>query len=80
MLEILIADDTIIFIKHDLNREVNMKLILCLFEHLSSLNINFDKSEIFCFGKAREVENDYKQLFGSRVGNLLFKYLGIPIY
>jgi hypothetical protein len=80
MLEILIADDTIIFIKHDLNRAVNMKLILCLFEHLSSLNINFDKSEIFCFGKAREVENDYKQLFGSRVGNLLFKYLGIPIY
>jgi hypothetical protein len=57
-----------------------MKLILCLFEPLSSLKINFDKSEIFCFEKAREAVNDYKQLFGSGVGKLPFKYLGIPIY
>jgi hypothetical protein len=33
---------------------VNMKLILCIFEQLSSLKINFHKREIFCFGKAKE--------------------------
>jgi hypothetical protein len=50
------ADDTIIFMQHDLEKALNMKLILCMFEQLSGLKINFHKSEIFCFGKAKEVE------------------------
>ena len=29
------ADDTIIFMEHDLGKALNMKLILCLFEQLS---------------------------------------------
>jgi hypothetical protein len=48
------ADDTIIFLEHDLEKALNMKLILCIFEQLSGLNINFHKSELFCFGKAKE--------------------------
>ena len=35
------ADDTIIFMDHDLEKALNMKLILCIFEQLSSLKINF---------------------------------------
>jgi len=31
-----------------------MKLLLSIFEKLSSLKINFHKSEIFCFGKAKD--------------------------
>ena len=46
------ADDTILFLEHDLDKAVNMKLIICIFEQLSGLKINFHKSEIFCFGKA----------------------------
>jgi hypothetical protein len=34
------ADDTILFMEHDLDKAINMKLILCLFEQLSGLNIN----------------------------------------
>ena len=41
------ADDTIIFMEHNLAKAQNMKLILCLFEQLSVLKINFDKSELF---------------------------------
>lgn len=37
------ADDTIIFMKHDLAKARNMKLVLCLFEQLSGLKINFNK-------------------------------------
>jgi hypothetical protein len=33
--------------EHDLQKAVNMKLILCIFEELSGLKINFHKSEIF---------------------------------
>ena len=47
------ADDTIIFIDHDLEQAKNLKLLLCAFEQLSGLKINFHKSEIFCFGAAK---------------------------
>jgi hypothetical protein len=74
------ADDTILFMEQDLDKALNIKLILCIFEQLSGLKINFHKSEIFCFGKAKEVQNDYKILFGCDIGALPFKYLGIPIH
>jgi hypothetical protein len=66
--------------KHDLDQAVNMKLILSIFEQLSGLKINFHKSEIFCFGKAKDYENEYKQIFGCEAGSLPFKYLGIPVH
>ena len=65
---------------HDLSKALNMKLILCLFEQLSGLKINFNKSEIFCFGKAKDDVEQYKEIFGCEVGALPFKYLGIPIH
>ena len=74
------ADDTIIFMKHDLVKARNMKLVLCLFEQLSGLKINFNKSELFCFGRAKEEQETYKQLFGCELGTLPFTYLGIPIH
>ena len=57
------ADDTIIFIEHALEKVRNMKLVLCLFEQLTELKINFHKSELFCFGRANEEHEAYKQLF-----------------
>lgn len=63
-----------------MNKALNMKLILCLFEHLSGLKINFHKSELFCFRCAKEEENHYKQLFGCEVGKFPFSYLRIPIH
>jgi hypothetical protein len=41
------AYDTIIFIDHDPKQAKNLKLLLCAFEQLSRLKINFHKSEIF---------------------------------
>jgi hypothetical protein len=69
--------------KRDLDNDhkaVNMKLILCIFEQLSGLKINFHKSEIFCFWKAKEEEEEYKNIFGCGVGSLPFRYSGIPIH
>jgi hypothetical protein len=74
------ADDTILFMEHNLEKAVNMKLILCIFEQLSGLKINFHKSEIFCFGKAEDEVDQYKSIFGCEAGSLPFKYLGIPIH
>lgn len=73
------ADDTIFLIPDNLSFARNLKFILCLFEQLSGLKINFNKSEVFCFGKAVEKKNQYSQIFTCKVGVLPMKYLGVPI-
>jgi hypothetical protein len=45
-----------------------------------SLKINLYKSEIFCFGKAKEYEVAYLQLFGCKTSDFPFRYLGIPLH
>jgi hypothetical protein len=56
-----------------------MKLVLCIFEQLSSLKIDFHKSELFYFGKTKKMESDYKILFGYDIGSVPFRYLDISI-
>jgi hypothetical protein len=51
------ADDTVIFMSHDVEKVVNIKLLLSTFEQLSGLKINFHKSEVFCFGIAKNNED-----------------------
>jgi len=53
------ADDTIIFMDNDLERAKNMKLLLCAFEQLSGLKINFHKSELFCYRAANANQFEY---------------------
>jgi hypothetical protein len=73
------ADDTIFLIQDCLEGARNLKFILCLFEHMSGLKINFHKSEIFCLGEAKEFVNLYADIFTCPVGSLPMKYLGVPI-
>jgi hypothetical protein len=74
------ADDTILFMEHDLEKARNLKLILAAFEQLSGLKINFHKSELFCFGDAQDSVADYAELFGCGQGQFSIRYLGIPIH
>jgi hypothetical protein len=62
------ADDTIIFMEHDMEKARNLKLILAAFEQLSGLKINFHKSELFCFGEAQDAASSYAELFGCGQG------------
>ena len=74
------ADDTIIFMDHKFDEARNMKLILTIFEQLSGLKINYHKSELFCFGEAKEVESDYMNIFGCQVAEAPLTYLGRPLH
>ncbi|WVZ81474.1 LOW QUALITY PROTEIN: hypothetical protein U9M48_028848, partial [Paspalum notatum var. saurae] len=58
------AGDTIVFLEHDFEQAKNLKLLLCTFEQLLGLKINFHKSELFCFGHAKQEEEAYSHLFG----------------
>ena len=40
----------------------------------------FHKSEIFCFGKAKDSKHEYKKILGCESGSLPFRYLGVPIH
>jgi hypothetical protein len=73
------ADDTIFLIQDCLEGARNLKFILYLFKNISGLKINFHKSEIYCFGKAMEIEDLYADIFTCPIGNLPIKYLGLPI-
>jgi hypothetical protein len=74
------ADDMLLFMDHDLEKARNIKLLLCAFEQLLGLKINFHKSEIFCFGVAQESLSQYIELLGCNQGAFPMRYLGIPIH
>jgi hypothetical protein len=46
---------------HDFENSVNMELILCIFEQLSGLKINFHNSEIFVLEKLKSVRRTTKK-------------------
>ena len=64
---------------HDPEKAVNIKLLLYLFEMMSGLKINFLKSEVFSVGGDNDITKFYADMFNCRVGELLLKYLGMPI-
>lgn len=74
------ADDTIFLFDVDLHGARNLKFLLCLFEHLTGLKINFHKSEIFCFGDAIENSLALAQIFTCKIGSMPMKYLGVPVH
>jgi hypothetical protein len=63
------ADDTILFMHHDLEKAQTLKLILSMFEQLLGLKINFHKSELFSFSEAQDEANLYAELFGCGLGS-----------
>jgi hypothetical protein len=54
------ADDTILFIDHNIDQARNIKLLLSAFEQMSGLRINYHKSELFCFYRAKDEERQYE--------------------
>jgi hypothetical protein len=74
------VDDAVLFMEHNLDRARNMKLLLCAFEQISGLKINFHISELLCFGEAQSSMQQYLDLFGCIGGDLPLRYLGISIH
>ena len=47
----------------DLESATKLLKVLCIFEHLSGLKINFLKSEVFCCEKTKERSVEYTLIF-----------------
>ena len=74
------ADETVFFIEANESDALNLKYLLCCFEHLSGLKINFHKSETVCFGETKANSEKYRDIFTCVEGKLPMKYLGIPAH
>ncbi|XP_026459289.1 uncharacterized protein LOC113359946 [Papaver somniferum] len=72
------ADDTLIFLDADSEQIKNLRLILISYELLTSLKINFSKSQIFGVGFEGDL-SQFCDILGCCSGSLLTTYLGLSL-
>lgn len=53
--------------------------ILCTFQLISGLKINFSKSQLCGIGIHEDIVLSYAEILGCKVVSLPFKYLGLPL-
>lgn len=73
------ADDTIICLKDDIESARNMNLLLYLYEVMSGLKINFNKSEVIIINGDEEKNIQMAELFNCQIGMFPIKYLGVHV-
>jgi hypothetical protein len=73
------ADDTIVCLKDEDDVAINMKLLLYLYEAMSRLKINFDKSEVVMINSDEGRVIQIAELFNCQIGNFPIKYLGVLV-
>ncbi|WVZ60403.1 hypothetical protein U9M48_010430 [Paspalum notatum var. saurae] len=73
------TDDTIICLENDREKARNLKMLLYMYEMMSGLSINFNKSEIILVNGDPALEQEYAELFSCQVGTFPIKYLGVPV-
>lgn len=56
-----------------------LRLLLYIFEMMSGLKVNFQKSEILTVGGDEMIDKTYAELFNCDIGHFPLKYLGMPV-
>jgi hypothetical protein len=57
------ADDTLLFLKDDLDKAANLKWLIVCFEQLSGMKINNDKSNLLVVGVNEDRANEFAKIF-----------------
>jgi mannosylglycoprotein endo-beta-mannosidase len=73
------ADDTILCMEDDVDTARNMKMLLYIYEKMSGLKINFNKSEIVMVSSDDQKAICYSDLMSCSTGQWPIKYLGVPV-
>jgi hypothetical protein len=66
-------------VEHNVEKARNFKILLYLYEQMSGLKINFEKSEVMLVGGDDNIVIGYANLFNCHTGLFPMKYLGVPI-
>lgn len=56
-----------------------MKVMLYLYEQMSGLKVNFNKSEVLIIGGDNITVQAYADMFNCKIGSFPLKYLGVPV-
>ena len=73
------ADDTILCLQDDLENAQNLKFILYLYEGMSGLKINFEKSEVIMVDQDLGKSKIFSEMFNCDVRRWPIKSLGVPV-
>jgi hypothetical protein len=73
------ADNTIVVVGCDQNSIANLKFLLYCFEWISSVEINYHKSEVVAFWVERDTKTEIANKLNCSKGVLPMNYLGFPI-
>lgn len=73
------ADDTVILLENTSHSCQGIKIILNLFEILSGLKINYNKSLLFTSPKDASKSEQWANLIGCKLGSWPLQYLGAPL-
>ena len=64
-------DDTILFMDHDIEKATNMKMLLCAFEQLSGLKIEFHRVKYFVLDKIKSWNSSTQNYLVVNLGSIL---------
>lgn len=73
------VDDTLIFIPTELEKLQNLKRVLCCFELISGLKINFSKSSMVGLQVSTGFLSPGAECMGCKTDSPPIKYLGLPL-
>jgi hypothetical protein len=73
------ADDTILCMEDDADTAQNMKILMYLYEKMSALKINFNRSEIIMVSSDEQKALCYSEMFNCAKGIWPIKYLGVHV-
>jgi Reverse transcriptase (RNA-dependent DNA polymerase) len=80
VLNLQYADDIILFLKADYMMVERLKWALQVFEGISSLKINFMKSELIPLNIDTSMAHNFATQLNYRLGSLPMKYLGLSLH
>ena len=58
----------------------NLKWLLTCFEQMSGMRINYHKSDLLTINVEAEEANLFAQIFGCKIDDFPFTYLGVPLH
>lgn len=76
---LLYADDALLFFKPDQNQARAIKIALLVFQHVSGLSINLQKSQLLTTHVEEQQGAILGQILGCRLQSFPITYLGIPL-
>ena len=62
-----------------MEKAMNLKILLYMFELMSGLKVNFQKTEILTIGGDAKIDKGYAEVFNCENGHFPIKYLGLPL-